>query len=203
MLGDDVEDALGAYLEGYERAADLKWVGESHQQIRKIFEFESLKGATYSARWGFSVDFVPLLAGRRLSLKQSSSKAQLDLCIDPIDDLGSVPDWCSFLRSSSSKHRRNVALAAFTEAKKDFEAIASVNDICTQFDIRSKMTFRRFALSNYIQTDLAWGLCLVACGDEEAAQSHIHKFCKSFEIDRDTPALLKALANAREFVPVA
>jgi hypothetical protein len=76
---------------GFEPVGPRRWVSCVNPPIRRIFEFQALKGATYSARWGFSLDFVSALRGGRLRWKRSSKAAAFDLCIDPIDEPGDVP----------------------------------------------------------------------------------------------------------------
>jgi hypothetical protein len=133
-----------------------------------------------------------------LSWKRSASKAEFDICIDPIDDFGHVPSWCSFSRTAPQSQREKIGCAAFDAAHKDFLGVASMEDICTFFQSRSEMKFLRFSLSNYVQTELAWGLALLACGDEGEGQRHIAKFCDDFGVDPSTPALRKASTEARE-----
>ncbi len=58
------------------------------------------------------------------------------------------------------------------------------------------MQFRRFSLQNYAQTDLAWGLLLLATGKAEEGYRRLANFCESFEIDRSTAILQKAVAEA-------
>ena len=199
MLGNAIEAILGPQLADFERIDDLRWVSAARNEIRRVFEFEALKGATYSARWGFSVEFVPMLVGRKISWKKSAHKATFDLCIDPIDELGSVPHWCSFVKSSSDIQRAKIASESFKRAQVDLNCISSMSDLAQLFRDRSVMTFRRFSLANYVQTDLAWGLVLLACGNEEGAAGHLEKFCDEFGIASDSSIIRKAQQEARTY----
>jgi hypothetical protein len=174
-------------------------VSEPKAGIRRLFHFEALKGLTLSARWGFSVDFVPLLSGRKLVWKKTIRSATFDLCFDPIDKEGRVPDWCSFARDASPASIAKTARTAFDMAAKDFARVDTVADICTLFDERSRIKFARFSLSNYVQTDLAWGLALLACGEEARGEEHISKFCRAFDIDPDTRLVRMSAAEARTY----
>lgn len=59
------------------------------------------------------------------------------------------------------------------------------------------MTFSRFSLANYVQTDLAWGLALLACGHEAHGCQHIDKFCDDFGIDSEAGIIQKSYVEAR------
>jgi hypothetical protein len=61
VLATRIDMVLHAELSpiGFERARPRRWVEGRQGPIRKIFEFQALKGEQYSACWGFSVDFVP------------------------------------------------------------------------------------------------------------------------------------------------
>ncbi|MCX5512439.1 hypothetical protein [Kaistia algarum] len=83
-----LHDAAPAELQ---RVADRRWIGETSGGIRKILEFQAYRGEHYSARWGFSVDFVPRLTKGGLAWKRTSASARFDLCIDPIDVEGIIP----------------------------------------------------------------------------------------------------------------
>ncbi len=82
---------------GFDLVRPRRWVSNTMGATRRIFEFQALKGATYSARWGFSLDFVPVMRNGHLRWKRTPKGAEFDLCIDPIDEFGDVPDWCSLV----------------------------------------------------------------------------------------------------------
>lgn len=182
--------------EGLRRIADRRWVSEPHRGIRKILEFEALKGAQYSARWGFSVDFVPRLQGKRLSWKRTEKAAALDLCIDPIDVEGNVPKWCSFTSDVRADGIKKIARNVREHASRDFARINTLHDLRELFQQRANMKFRRFGLANYVQADLAWGMLQLATGDLEEGVSRIAAFCERFGVDPMEPILVKAKQEA-------
>lgn len=69
----------------FHQVSERRWVSDPCNAIRRIIEFQAVKGLRYSARWGFSIDFVPRLSGVRLSWKRTLKTADFDLTIDPID----------------------------------------------------------------------------------------------------------------------
>ena len=179
------------------------WVEGLGPPIRRLFEFQALKGASYSARWGFSLDFVPIKRSSRLQWKRTAKTASFDLCIDPIDRAGEVPDpWyvSRFIFPLKSydwnKFTRTVKNAA-SVAQPDFSRIKSISDIVAIFNERSAIKFRRFSLENYVQTHLAWGLCLMAIGEVEEGERHLEKYCDRFSVDRTDRILREAEREAK------
>jgi hypothetical protein len=191
-----VADLQLAAPEGLQRVADRRWVGEPHDGIRRILEFQALKGAQYSARWGFSVDFVPNLQGDRLSWKRTAKTAMFDLCIDPIDVEGHVPDWCAFTSDGRNGGMKKIVRAVKEQVSRDFARINTLHDLLELYQQRAAMRFRRFGLANYVQTDLAWGLVEMATGDEEGGTNRIAAFCDRFGVPPETPILVKAKREA-------
>ncbi|ESX78832.1 hypothetical protein NKJ73_00435 [Mesorhizobium sp. M0074] len=196
-LGDIAAGALeGGLASDFQRVGDLFWVGRPTDHIRYLLKFQMLKGMTFSACWGVSIDFVPLFRGGSLRWKRTAKSANFDLCIDPIDSSGRIPNWCSFYSSDSSYQVERAALAALNAAQQDWSRITALKDVAASFERRSKMKFRRFSLENYVQTDLAWGLALVAVGDAGRGQHHIDAFCEQFAVAPETTILAKARREA-------
>lgn len=198
-LGNAVEAALqnNTRFASFTRVGNLRWVSETHNYVHQIFEFQAMKGDQLSARWGWSIGFVPILKGRNLRWKRTASKAEFDLCIDPVDPLGKVPAWSSFTPVTASQQIICVAGTTFEAAASDMDAVNGLEDLINLFRVRSRMEFRRFSLSNYVQTDLAWGLAYIATGQEQAGQERIDAFCTAFGVPRDAIPLKRAEAEAR------
>jgi len=200
---DSLNEALRANLapKGFLNTRRYRWVDEVPGPIRRIFEFQSLKGARYSARWGFSLNFVPCLRGGRLRPKRTAKAAEFDLCIDPIDELGDPPSWSSvpYPLDSEKAELGRIASKSADAACREFARVASVGDLMTMFQERAQMTFRRFSLENYVQTHLAWGLGLMAAGKREEGRAHVALFCERFEVDPNDVALRKAEVTALQF----
>ncbi len=198
ILGDDLSPL------GFERIRPRHWVESKHPPLRRLFEFQALKGESYSARWGFALDFVPVLRGDRLRWKRTAKTTTFDLCIDPIDAGRNHRDWPRLSRSiwpakiydwnNLTRTVRNAAKAA----QPDFDRVNSIEDIPALYRERSTMKFSRFSLENYIQTHIAWGLCLIATGKPEEGESHLQTYCTKFEIDRDDRILREAEREAVE-----
>jgi hypothetical protein len=198
-LADRIDEELRLKLSpiGFEPVRARRWVSGTIAPIHKIFEFQAMKGGWYSARWGFSLDFVPVVRNGRLRRKRTSKSVEFDLCIDPIDEIGIAPDWCSFveiatLKEVDASHLIRVVRAATRAAHDDFARVNSVGDVVTVFHERASMAFRRFSLENYVQTHIAWGLCLLAVGKRAEGEEHIRLFCEKNGINRNDPLIHKA-----------
>jgi len=66
------------------------------------------------------------------------------------------------------------------------------------FEERAAMKFARFSLENYVQTDLAWGLGLIAEGDNVRGPDLIAKFCSRSKIEPNNTMLRKSMAEASD-----
>jgi hypothetical protein len=179
------------------RSNDRRWVSEPNGGIRRIVDFEAIKGGRYSARWGFSIEFVPKLKGRRLAWKRTLATADFDLCLDPIDVAGDPPKWCSIDTNDSVRRVGDVASAVHKAASSDFAGVTSLAELVQLFERRSRMAFRRFSLENYVQTESAWGLALLALGQDEESSVRLSRFCQQHNVDPATPLLAKAKILAR------
>jgi hypothetical protein len=205
FLDDELSRSLSPELAvlGLELVRPRRWVSSTTLPIRRMFWFYPLKGMRYTACWGFSLDFVPHIKARHLRWKRTSKTAAFDLCIDPVDEEG-VADWCSLsfyppLAVPSRQEIAQVASATSRRARHDYARVASINDIVALFEERSKMTFQRFSLENYVQTEIAWGLALIALGRSEEGETHIAAYCEHFRVDRDDPVLSKARLAAAAY----
>lgn len=193
VLGDIVARKLdGALPPSFQRIGDLQWVSVPTDHIRYLLRFEPMKGMSFSACWGISIDFVPIFRSGNLHWKRTAKSANFDLCIDPIDTSGHIEGWCSFYWNDHPRYVERAAVQGLKAARRDWSAIRTLKDVPGAFEKRSKITFRRFSLENYVQTDLAWGLALVAVGETDPGQRRLDRFCETFSIARDDPILTSA-----------
>jgi hypothetical protein len=186
---------------GFERIRPRYWVDSTRPPVRRIFEFRALKGDSYSARWGFSLDFVPELRTNRLAWKRTAKSARLDLRFDPMDQEPGRVEWCRFSRFifpkktyDWNKVTRAVVNGA-QAARSDFKRVQSLTDIAEMFREQSVRKVYRLLLENYIQSHIAWGLCLISLGKQHEAEDHLQKFCLQFSIDRND-RILRAAEDA-------
>jgi hypothetical protein len=188
---------------GFELVRGTRWVSTPSNSIRRMFEFAPLKGGTYSARWGFSIDFVPKLQGSSLKWKRTLRSVEFDLCIDPIDETGTVLQGNSLCplhqNSIDPQQLRLITCNCIERACADFQSIAALSDLISLYEKRSRVRFRRFGLHNYIQTELAWGLSLIAIGNRPDGELHIKTFCEKFSVNAADQILQAAILEAERF----
>src|SRR6266567_949988 len=136
--------------------------------------------------------------------KRTSRRAEFDLSIDPIDEAGEVPDWCSvvylpLVKAATPTDILRVGTAAASAARRDFDRVGSVSDLISIFSERASMSFRRFSLENYTQTHLAWGLALIALGESAAGEAHLKRFCDQFGLDHWHRLIQKGASEAAKY----
>jgi len=186
---------------GFDRIRARRWVESRNRSIRKLFEFQSLKGAGYSARWGYSLDFVPIRSNGRLRWKRTARAAQFDLCVDPLDTDGShdryrLSRFIFPLKTYDWDRLARIVRCATRAAREDFNRVDSLENIVAIFEERSATAFKRFSLNNYLQTHIAWGLCLLAIGKPDEAEGHLRTYCTQQSLDRNDPILRRAEQEA-------
>ncbi len=121
----------------------------------------------------------------------------MDLCIDPIDKKGSNSKWCSFFYNDDDRRIGTVARASLRVAGVDLAKLNSLQGVLSAFEQRAAMQFERFSLENYVQTDLAWGLLLIALAREDEGVRRLGRYCERSGVSRDDALLAKARAAAR------
>jgi hypothetical protein len=206
MLARAMAPELG--LLGLELVGPRRWVGESNNAIRRMFEFQPLKGMQYVACWGFSLDFVPKFRNDGFRWKRTAKAAQLDLRIRPIDEWGGV-EPCSLsyfapIEIPSWPEVMHVVAVTSRKAREDYARVESVRDIAGLFEERAKrMRARGIITDIFIQTELAWGLAQIAIGRKEEGDRHLKLFCERLKVERDDPFLRKAELAAEAYAEKA
>ena len=194
-LSNSIADAVGATAVGaaFFQVAPLRWARQ-RGMLRDVFEFNVMKGAAYSARWGFDFPICPIVRGKRLVSKVTLAKATPDLVLDPIDVQGDLQPWHSVSEFDQSSGNALDAMVSGVTAKAlaELDPVGGLSDLVSLFQARSGMAFKRFAPKNYIQTYLCWGLVCHSLKDRAAGETHIASFCEQFDFSPDTPALVRA-----------
>lgn len=197
-LDETITLAFGPRLEesDFDQITARKWVRGTKAPIREIFQVQAI-GARYSTIWGFGLDFVPLYRQESFRWKRTNKSCDFDLCIDPIDERGDVPEWCSFVHLPSEvatlSDVMTIASIVIPRAHLDFDAVDSLSDLTKLFEQRSRLRYRRFSYDNYVQVYLAWGLLLCVQGASAAGEEHLRRFCSRFNVDRKDPSIEKAI----------
>jgi hypothetical protein len=67
---------------GFVHVKPLHWLRSADAPLRQMFVYRQFKGAAIAPQWGFSLDFVPHLAARKLAWHRTEKSALFDLSID-------------------------------------------------------------------------------------------------------------------------
>ena len=195
-----ISEDFGSLLEphGFQQTKPRFWVRDAKPLIRELFNIYPLKGASYSVRWGFSLDFVPLMWTKPPRWKRTNKSAHFDLTFEPLDQ-GSrefvfhhMPGYDEAERTTIQR----IARGSVQRALSDFDAVKGISDIPGMFAKFARMPAKRFGLDNYSQARLAWGLTLMRLGQIDEARALIAKACELHRIDVAQLILVRAIAEA-------
>src|SRR5262249_23337407 len=102
---------------GLTKSTSRKWVDGTKPPARRVFEFKLLKGASFIASWGFSLDFVPHFSGGNPRWHRSDKLAMLDIFISP----KTLPEGCSlFGVDHLSENLKSLLPNSTATAKRDW-----------------------------------------------------------------------------------
>jgi hypothetical protein len=179
-------------LLGFESVGPRKWVRSKKAPIREIFEMAAMKGASHSARWGVSLDFVPHLSGSSVRWHRTAKTAMLDLCYDPCDyeNNGLEPACSMFGVDVARSMARKQAEFAFPMALPWFESVNDLSDLVREYKAAKLRPAIRFGFYNYIQQPLAFALVLAKVGRVEEAVTEMTRFLKGDHIPESIKAKL-------------
>jgi len=186
---------------GFHGVPTRKWVREDKAPIREIFEVQALKGATYTAAWGFSLDFVPQYCKGKLHWKRTSTSCRGDLWIDPTDGPDELSARCMFLnlpgqREPTLHEIEHCTRQTVPRALDEFERIHGMADLERLFAERERLPSRRFNFDDFPQSRLAWGLLLIALGRHREGEEQLQRFCRQTGFDRSV--LAQAVRGAEQ-----
>lgn len=182
-------------VEGFEPVAPRKWVRSKKKSIREVFEVTAMKGASYSPRWGVSLDFVPHFSGSSLRWHRTPKSSILDLCFDPCDYDNPFPDLvCSLFGLDVAKASgMKQADYAIPLALGWFHSIQDITDLVREYEAAKQRRAVRFGFYNYVQHPLAFALVLARVGRLEAARAELRRFLQTPSLAKHTTKLEKLL----------
>ncbi len=121
-----------------------------------------MKGATRSAYWYVSLDFVPHLDGRRMALHRTDRSVRPDLRYDPWDhdsaDWRGRRPWQVSVLSPAPNVRRDIAAMTDWTARRAgawFDAVRTIHELRAAFARAETLPTMRFGFDNYPQQRLA------------------------------------------------
>jgi hypothetical protein len=173
---------------GFVPGARRRWV-RSFPPIRHVFELTAMKGASLLTRWGFSLDFVPHLQGRRLAWHRTEAKAHLDLVYDPIDfdrewevdrSIGTLrgPTWVQRDAERVLPKALAAAVSWLRDARDDRAVLERAEWLRT-----ADRPGMRFRFDNFVQQPLAYAFLLARTGDVAAGRRVLDHWITSQECE--------------------
>ncbi|WP_206026467.1 hypothetical protein [Roseimicrobium sp. ORNL1] len=168
------------------------WVDGSAPPVRRMFELQLLKGAGLKAKWGFSLDFVPHLSGRRVSWHRSNKAAMLDVVVDP-KDLGQPSYLFGSARLSSGLQKlipEALTRAVATWAKGD--TYQGMLDIIREI---RECNSNCFGFYNYTQLPLAYIFLSAMTGELNAADEELERYLSLHHLKEGEDAKLRKLVR--------
>lgn len=158
---------------GLTEIAPRRWIDGSKPPARRLFELQLLKGACLKACWGFSLDFVPHITGRKVRWHRSDKAAMLDVIIDPRtfpqpSYLHRAERFCTELSG--------ILPQAVATAKRDWIRGSTYEGMLHIIrEIREQHT-NCFEYRNYTQLPLAFAFLSAKVGNMELAEQELDEY---------------------------
>jgi hypothetical protein len=195
ILASHLNEPLAAL--GLVQVAPRRWVDGSAPPARRVFEMRLLKSAGIMANWGFSLDFVPHISGRRICWHRSDRTAMLDVHVDP----RGLEKAC-FLWGAEWLHRDldrlvPVAVERAQETWRQGSTWTGMLDILQE--IRERKS-NRFSFHFYWHLPLTFVFLTAKTGDLASAQAALEEFVRDRKLSEDIAMKLGKLV--RDVAPV-
>jgi len=171
---------------GFSAVGKGRWTRDRVVHVRDLVRLQAMKGSSYSAAWGISLDFVPhLRSGGTIAWHKTPKSAMFDLVYDPLDYEGDTEAFALSLFDTKEELVVDVAVLANRLASAlpaFFEPIRSLADVLSAFEAKPRRPFVRFGVQNYPQQQLALAFLLAKLGSRSAAVEALGQFVEQFEI---------------------
>jgi len=190
---------------GFEAVSPRQWVRTRVSGIRDLVWITKEKGGIYSACWGFSLDFAPLVRNERVTNKANKSLFAPDIVFDPYDCHGSdfkEDDWTLYSELPSTfPERVNVDVWEDTilpAAERHLRSVRSIADLLPVFE-RKRCVSVRYGWDTTVGLRLAYIFTLAELGHRlEAMAAYLHWASENresqFAIEKVKVRLLKTLS---------
>ena len=175
---------FGSALEriGFEPSSSRRWSRSRVPDIRDLFEVTTLKGATLSPRWGFSLDFAPHVTPAGVKWHRTAKSAMFDVVDDPVDttrveDLELSPPFMFTMQGTAHLERAAVASAeaSLGEATRFWEQVHDERDLLRMVEMFRSRPVVRFGFDNYVQHPVALAFTLARVGRVEDARTELQR----------------------------
>ena len=179
---------------GLQEAAPRRWIDGSKPPVRRLFLLELLKGASMTASWGFSLDFVPHISAGAVRWHRSDKTAMLDVIVNP----KSLLQPCSLYGTTvlEDELQKLMPSAAAAAAETWRRGATYEGMIAIIRDIRDQKS-NCHGYYTYTQLPLAHAFLLAKTGALDAARSELDAYLAKhdFRLTEEAPAKLKMLVD--------
>ena len=161
----------------FSRVSERKWVRNRVEGVRDLVVIQALGRSSYSPIIGFSLDYVPHIAGESARWHRTDKSALFDLRFDPLDyEMPNTPAFRKWTiagiygsRIAKEDFQRVGQLTA-SHATKALDGIVTSHDLCSAFEQQIRGSPVRFGFYNYTQQPLAYAFTLLRVGSTEKAR---------------------------------
>jgi hypothetical protein len=192
--------------QGFERCHPTRWVRSRLPDVRDVVEIVALKGASYSAVWGISLDFVPTIRnGKSWSWHRTAKSARPDLVFDPYDYVVHASAW-SVTRFESAGELpaaiREWTSRVLGAASDFFRPLQNLLDVEAAFVEKENRKFVRFGPQNYPQHYLAHAFVLARLSRLAEAAQMFARSLDLFPLEPQLEARARKAMGFRDGIPL-
>lgn len=183
-------DALLAARE-FVSTKPLRWVRSIDAPIRQMFCIAPLKGGVVAPQWGFSLDFVPHIAGGKVKWHRTAKSALFDAFVDGQSTELNMSYLWGVPKLLENMHSR--VTAGIDLAQTLWDRGRTRDLLC---DLVVELRARPIS-SIYTQMPIAAAMCLAHLGREAEARREAEHYIKHLSLDASAAADVRlALDNA-------
>ena len=185
---------------GFVLQKPLHWIRSADAPIRQLFCYAQLRGGALAPQWGFSLDFVPHLSGKKIKWHKTEKSALFDAFVDGQGtELNLSYMWGVSGLLEQMQPRVEAAIRAATalwaKGRTYPELYALVEEL------RSKP-----GSELYTQLPIANAMCLARSGREAEGLRDLQYFIQRFDLDEQCATSVRrvfddALASANKTSP--
>lgn len=157
-------------LSDFEPVDTLIWAKNLHPPIRPVLAFQRMKGGVLWPVYGLSVDFVPVISGKRAVMRTGTKSVKLDIEIDPRDHGFDIQfQFGADAAARDAEVTLPIVLKQATKFWSDHQTLASLAD-AVNFEERHTLASPGLGVENYVQASFARPFLLAASGKQTKAE---------------------------------
>jgi len=187
---------------GFTQVSNRKWVRSRVADIRDLIVIQALKGSDYSPIIGFSLDYVPHVAGQSMRWHRTEKSSRFDLRFDPLDYHEPLTDgfnqWIIDSiqgKRTAKRDARKVGRLTANHVKKTLDTVVTFEHLCDAFEAQIAREYVRFGFFNYIDQPLAYAFTLLRMGNIQKAKDMFDRWISLADADAKSVKAVEDLFN--------